>query len=82
MRLRLTVLKYSGRLRRYFSAIFLVVTTPAIGCPFPIGLPIVTISGTTPEIIPCETVFDVSCISSEMQKFPEGKNEGFDRNIT
>jgi hypothetical protein len=27
----------------------LVVTTAATGCPLPIGFPIVTISGTTPE---------------------------------
>ena len=72
--MRLTVLKYSGRLRRYFSAIFLVVTTPAIGCPFPIGLPIVTISGTTPEITPC--------ISTEMQRLSDYQNEASDRNIT
>ena len=33
-----------------FEAISLVVTTADTGCPFPIGLPIVTMSGTTPVL--------------------------------
>ncbi len=42
-----TVLKYSVPIFSKLSAISGVVTTQAIGCPFPIGFPIVTISGTT-----------------------------------
>ena len=45
----LTVLKYSIPVAANFSAIFLVVITAATGCPLPIGLPTVTISGITPN---------------------------------
>lgn len=41
----LTVLKYSTPVDANASAISFVVATQAIGCPFPIGFPIVTISG-------------------------------------
>jgi hypothetical protein len=42
-----TVLKYSTPASQNVAAIRGVVITAAIGCPLPIGLPIVTISGTT-----------------------------------
>lgn len=41
----LTVLKYSTPVAENASAISFVVATQATGCPFPIGFPIVTISG-------------------------------------
>ena len=43
----LTVLKYSMPPVAKLLAIALVVTTAAMGCPLPIGLPIVTMSGHT-----------------------------------
>lgn len=43
----LTVLKYSKPVFLKLSAICCVVITAATGCPLPIGLPIVTISGIT-----------------------------------
>lgn len=46
-RVVLTVLKYSMPVEAKLSAISSVVTTHEMGCPFPMGLPMVTMSGTT-----------------------------------
>lgn len=46
----LTVLKYSMPEFLKLIDISFVVITAATGCPFPIGLPMVTMSGITPEI--------------------------------
>lgn len=45
----LTVLKYSTPVAANASAICFVVATQASGCPFPMGFPIVTISGIKPS---------------------------------
>ena len=45
----LTVLKYSTPQAWKLAAISGVVTTAATGCPLPMGLPMVTMSGATPE---------------------------------
>jgi len=53
-----TVLKYDMPVAAKDSASSGVVTTTANGCPFPMGLPIVTMSGTTPR----EThSYDLAC---------------------
>lgn len=44
-----TVLKYVMPVAAKLSASSGVVTTTASGCPFPMGLPSVTMSGTTPR---------------------------------
>lgn len=44
-----TVLKYDMPVAANDSASSGVVTTTAKGCPFPMGLPSVTMSGTTPR---------------------------------
>ena len=58
----LTVLKYFMPDCLKASEISTVVTTADTGCPFPIGLPIVTMSGTTSEISSKKRHYSKTCV--------------------
>ena len=68
-----TVLKYSTPQAANLSAISLVVMTAATGCPLPIGLPKVTMSGQTPVtyvVIGCfDNVISISILVTHTLKF-------------
>ena len=70
------VLKYSIPLANA-AAISGVVTTAASGCPLPIGLPIVTMSGTTPCVSNPQkaspTRPNPTCTSSAMHTAPASR---------